>query len=185
MKPFIKALPYVLAALVLAGCGTTGGIQDEGQQPIVDDQSTQGGAAGQDGAGAQTSGLQGPGGIDMQALNDPASLLSKRVLYFDFDSSKINEEERAIVTAHAGFLANNPVAKMTLEGHADERGTREYNIGLGERRALAVRQLLLFMGARDDQIQTISYGEEKPASLGHDDSSWRLNRRVEILYEGL
>lgn len=183
MKPFIKALPYVLAALVLAGCGTTGGIQEEGQSTAVEDQSTQAGAAAQD--GAQASGLQGPGGIDMQALNDPTSLLSKRTLYFDFDSSKINEEERAIVTAHAGFLASNPAAKITLEGHADERGTREYNIGLGERRALAVRQLLLFMGARDDQIQTISYGEEKPASLGHDESSWRLNRRVEILYEGL
>lgn len=182
MHPFVKALPYILAALILAGCGATGGIQED-QSAIVEDKSTQDGAAGQD--GAQTSGLQGAGGIDMQALDDPTSLLSKRTLYFDFDSSNLNEEERAIVTAHSGFLASNPSVRMILEGHADERGTREYNIGLGERRALAVRQLVLFMGGRDDQVQTISYGEEKPSALGHDESSWRLNRRVEILYEGL
>ncbi len=181
MKSLLKVVPFLLAALIMAGCSSTGGVQEESQGAAVEDQTQAG--TGQE--GAQTSGLQGQGGIDMQALNDPTSLLSKRTLYFDFDSSKINEEERAIVTAHAGFLASNPAAKITLEGHADERGTREYNIGLGERRAMSVRELLLFMGARDDQIQTLSYGEEKPAALGHDESSWRLNRRVEIVYEGM
>lgn len=123
-------------------------------------------------------------GVRMEELNDPDSPLSKRVLYFDFDSSNVTEEQREIIDAHAGFLSRNPDVNVVLEGHADERGTREYNLALGERRAKAVEQLLLVQGVSATQIQVISFGEERPVALDHNESAWRLNRRVEILYSG-
>lgn len=187
MKTLLKTLPLLFAAVLFAGCESTGSVRDDGSAQAIDGQGgaqTDGTGQG-DGGGAQTTGVGGAGGFDMQALNDPASLLSKRTLYFEFDSSKIGEAEREIITAHANFLAGSPGLKVVLEGHADERGTREYNIGLGERRALSVRQLMQFMGAQGDQVQTVSFGEEKPAAMGNDESAWRLNRRVEIIYEGL
>ncbi|GAB4344916.1 MAG: hypothetical protein Kow006_01450 [Gammaproteobacteria bacterium] len=188
MKTLLRILPLLFAAGLFAGCESTGSVRDDGGAQVIDGQQgaqTEGAGEGAEGGGAQASGVEGAGGFDMQALNDPTSLLSKRTLYFDFDSSKIGETEREIITAHGNFLAASPGLKVILEGHADERGTREYNIGLGERRAQAVRQLLLFLGVQSDQIQTVSFGEEKPAALGHDESAWRLNRRVEIIYEGL
>ena len=185
MKTLLKTIPLLFAVVLFAGCESTGSIRDDGGAEIVDGQGAAGADGQADAGGAQASGVEGSTEFAMQALNDPTSLLSKRVLYFEFDSSKVTEENREIVTAHANFLAGSPGLKIILEGHADERGTREYNIGLGERRALAIRQLLLFMGAQGNQIQTVSFGEEKPAALGHDESAWGLNRRVEIIYEGL
>ena len=119
-----------------------------------------------------------------KALDDPNSPLSKRVFYFGMDSSQISTEDREVIAAHAGYLAQNPGVSVVLEGHADERGTREYNIALGERRAKAVLQLLLIQGVSSNQVQVISFGEERPVALDHDEASWRLNRRVEILYSG-
>ncbi len=115
-------------------------------------------------------------------LDDPDSILADRIIYFAFDSSDIPGRARAIVEAHAIYLAENPGAQVTLEGHADERGTREYNIALGEKRARAVRQLMAFLGAAGQQLDTVSYGEERPAVEGQDEESWQLNRRVEIVY---
>ena len=89
----------------------------------------------------------------------------------------------AVVEAHAGYLASNPTASLTLEGHADERGSTEYNMALGDRRAQSVRRILLFQGASTDQLETISYGEERPAQRGHEEESWSQNRRVELVYE--
>lgn len=137
----------------------------------------------QEGGGQGISGNLGSSAI-MEELNDPNSPLSKRVLYFDFDSSKVTDEQREIIDAHAAFLSNNPDVSIVLEGHADERGTREYNLALGERRAKAVEQLLLVQGVAPDQIQVISFGEERPVALENNESAWRLNRRVEILYSG-
>lgn len=116
-------------------------------------------------------------------LDDPSSLLSKRVVYFDFDKSDIKDEARDIIAAHAAYLAEHPSARVTLEGHADERGSREYNMGLGERRAKAVSQFMMLQGAAGSQIEVVSYGEERPAAFGHDEASWALNRRVEIVYK--
>jgi peptidoglycan-associated lipoprotein len=96
----------------------------------------------------------------------------------------VHDEDRAIIQAHADYLAQHPTVKVTLEGHTDERGSREYNIGLGERRAKAVAEMMKLMGVSADQISTVSYGEERPAALGHDESAWHLNRRVEIVYGG-
>jgi len=109
-------------------------------------------------------------------------LLATRVVYFDFDSSEIKGGGTDVVGAHAKFLAANPATRVRLEGHTDERGSREYNIGLGERRAQSVRRALLLQGAADAQISTVSYGEERPAVPGHDEAAWAKNRRVEIVY---
>ncbi|NNF17020.1 MAG: peptidoglycan-associated lipoprotein Pal [Gammaproteobacteria bacterium] len=108
--------------------------------------------------------------------------LDYRTLYFDFDRSDLRPEYQAIIEAHARFLAENPGSKLRLEGHADERGSREYNIGLGERRAQTVRRALSLQGASSAQLSTLSYGEEKPAVMGHDEYSWQQNRRVELVY---
>lgn len=122
--------------------------------------------------------------LEVSSLNDPNSPLSQRVLYFELDSSQIKDEDRDIITVHAEFLAAHSDITIVLEGHADERGSREYNIALGEKRAKAVKQLMTLQGVADSQIQVISFGEERPVALGHDSAAWNLNRRVEILYTG-
>ena len=104
------------------------------------------------------------------------------IIYFDFDSSEVRAEDTDTVTRHAMQLVDNPGASVRLEGHADERGSREYNIGLGERRAQAVRRLLLIQGASASQIATVSFGEERPANPDNSESAWAENRRVEIIY---
>jgi peptidoglycan-associated lipoprotein len=110
------------------------------------------------------------------------ALLSRLVVYFDFDQSDIRSEFNALLTAHGRYLANNPRTRIRLEGHGDERGSREYNIGLGERRAQAVRRALLLQGAATDQLSTVSFGEERPAVSGSDEEAWAMNRRVELVY---
>jgi peptidoglycan-associated lipoprotein len=133
-------------------------------------------------SGAESMGAGGAGGMQMSPLDDPNSLLSKRVIYFDFDKADIRPEFRDIVQAHAAYLGQNSSVRVTLEGHADERGTREYNMGLGERRAIAVKNVLGLQGAGSGQLDSVSYGEERPVAAGHDEQSWGLNRRVEIIY---
>lgn len=164
-----------LAGLILAGCEGALGTKEEagGEVAMVEDRTAE---------TAQTRGLEEGGRFAGHALDDPASPLSKRVIYFEFDSSDIREEYREVLDAHAQYIADNPTASVTLEGHADEQGSREYNVALGEQRANAVRRLMSLLGASDHQLRTISYGEERPAALGHDESAWRLNRRVEISY---
>ncbi len=136
-------------------------------------------------AGAdQTQGADLGTGFQGHPLDDPASPLSKRVFYFELDSSELSAEDREIISAHAHYLAAHPEMSVVIEGHADERGSREYNMALGERRALTVRQLILVQGVGQQQIQYISFGEERPVALGHDDSAWSLNRRAELLYSG-
>ena len=124
------------------------------------------------------------GAMEVSSLNDPNSPLSQRILYFDLDSSQIKDEDRDIITVHAEFLAAHADIAIVLEGHADERGSREYNIALGEKRAKTVKQLMTLQGVAENQIQVISFGEERPVALGHDAAAWNLNRRVEILYSG-
>ena len=104
------------------------------------------------------------------------------VIYFDFDQSELRSEYGDVLQRHSNRLANDSRLRVRLEGHADERGSREYNIGLGERRAQAVRRMLLIQGASASQISTVSFGEERPAAFGSDEESWQLNRRVEIRY---
>ena len=185
MKLFIRALAVVLAAVLLSACG--GQPAREGGEVVVEDRGAAAGAEeGVQGAeeGAEARALPGQQGVLAYPMEeDPSSPLSKRVIYFDYDKSEIPDEYRPVIQAHANFMASNPRARVTLEGHTDERGSREYNVALGERRAESVRRLMLFMGAVDDQIQTVSYGEERPVALGHEDSAWQQNRRVEIIYQ--
>jgi peptidoglycan-associated lipoprotein len=104
------------------------------------------------------------------------------IIYFDFDSSEVRADFTDIVARHALILANDATVRVRLEGHADERGSREYNIGLGDRRAQSVRRMLMIQGASASQIATVSFGEERPVALGSDEDSWAQNRRVEIKY---
>lgn len=115
-------------------------------------------------------------------LSETDSLLSQRVIHFDFDDSSIGPDYQALLVAHGQYLAEHSDASVRLEGHADERGSREYNVGLGERRASTVRRMLLLQGALDEQIEILSYGEEAPAVTGSGEQSWWQNRRVEFNY---
>ena len=138
--------------------------------------------AGSEASGAGANGAAAGQNGDDETAGPQAGLLAKRVIYFDFDSSEIKGEGTDIVGAHAKYLASNPSARVRLEGHTDDRGSREYNIGLGERRAQSVRRALLLQGATEAQLSTVSYGAERPAVAGHDETAWAKNRRVEIVY---
>lgn len=131
------------------------------------------------GSGVLGSGDGTNGSLTGVGEDDP---LSKRTVYFEYDSATLTAESRAVVEAHAAFVSANPGLSLTLEGHADERGTREYNLALGESRAKSVERLLQALGVQNVATQTISYGEERPVSLGEGEETWSLNRRVEILY---
>lgn len=122
--------------------------------------------------------------IESNPLTDPNSILSKRGVYFDFDKYNIKPEFNELLAAHAQYLVQHPDISITLEGNADERGSREYNLSLGQKRAVSVKQALNVLGVRDAQLETISYGEEKPAVVGHDETAWKFNRRTDIKYPG-
>ncbi|MDQ3185210.1 MAG: peptidoglycan-associated lipoprotein Pal [Pseudomonadota bacterium] len=120
----------------------------------------------------------------LNPLTDPGNILSKRSVYFDFDSYVVKDEHRSLVQAHAQYLRDNSNAKVLLQGNTDDRGSREYNLALGQRRADAVKHAMTLSGARESQIESVSLGEEKPRGTGHDESSWAENRRADIRYQG-
>ena len=164
-------LAVAAAALLFAGCSSTGTKDDPGAS--VEDHGA---------GGATTTGVGQGGAWTGSALDNPNSLLYTKTVYFDFDQSTIRSEFIDVLRAHAAYLNTNRSATVLIEGHADERGSREYNIGLGERRANAVRTFLEAEGVSDAQMNTISYGEERPAAMGHDDVSWAENRRGVLVY---
>ena len=169
----LAALAIVASSLLLVGCSGTGGTRSEAD----------GGAAVEEGgSGAMTSGASRGGAWSGNPLDDPASLTSTRVIYFEFDQSTIRSEFIDVLRAHAAYLNANRSTTMRIEGHADERGSREYNIGLGERRANAVRNFLEAEGVSPAQLNILSYGEERPVAVGHDEVSWAENRRAELVY---
>jgi peptidoglycan-associated lipoprotein len=172
-----KLLMVAAAALAIAGCGR------DTVPPSTADSDF---ASVDDGRGAETDGVNGAGGGDFLpfdgALPGDRELLEDLVIYFEFDSSEIRSEFNDMLAAHARYMGSDPNIMVRLEGHADERGSREYNIGLGERRAQAVRQILLLQGVPAAQLSTISYGEERPQAFGSDDQSYSQNRRVELVY---
>jgi peptidoglycan-associated lipoprotein len=118
------------------------------------------------------------------ALKDPNNVLSKRSVYFDYDKYDIKPEFKPLVEAHAQYLRANPGAKMLIQGNADERGSREYNVGLGQRRSDTVKRALLLLGAKEAQIEAVSLGEEKPVCTDHAEGCWSKNRRDDMLYSG-
>jgi peptidoglycan-associated lipoprotein len=117
-------------------------------------------------------------------LTDPKNILSKRSVYYDYDSYVVKSEYRPLVQAHAQYLRDNVGARVLLQGNTDERGSREYNLALGQRRADSVKNAMTMSGARENQIEAVSLGEEKPRATGHDDASWSENRRTDIRYKG-
>jgi len=162
-----------LAVVALVGCSGTGDTRDGALDPGI---------------------IQGPsvtpvtigGVLDGEAF-DPGSISGRapveRVIYFDYDQSELRSEYLDIIAQHGRYLAQTPAGRVRLEGHTDERGTREYNIALGERRAKSVARMLQLQGVSSAQVRTVSYGEELPVDEAHNSSAWAKNRRVNIIYE--
>ena len=172
----------MVIAFIGTGCGGSGGtVPDAGSASDVPASDGSDDSSSSVTTVADTRG----GGIDMAELTpEEQRLVTQNLLiYFEFDRSDIRSEFNAMLAAHGRLLATNSDVSVRLEGHADERGTREYNIGLGESRSQSVRQILMLQGASATQLRTVSYGEERPAVFGSDEDSWGLNRRVELVYD--
>lgn len=168
-------LTCILGVFTLAGCG--------GRSNTLPDFES--GANGGGADGANTSGVgdgRGIGVFEDDAAQQQQALMDQLIVYFPYDQADVPPDYNGMLAAHGQFLSSNPGAQIRLEGHADERGSREYNIGLGERRSQAVRRILMLQGASAEQLSTVSYGEERPAALGSDEEAYGLNRRVEIVY---
>jgi len=173
---------------LLAGCSS-----NPQQTAPVEERNPAAGTSGTGTGGATTGGTTGsgitgtvpPGGAGgANPLRDPSNILSRRSVYFDYDSDAVKEEFRGVVEAHARWLQSHPTTRLTIQGNTDERGSREYNIALGQRRADAVRQMMRVLGATDQQIETVSFGREKPRNPGHDEAAFAENRRADIVYQG-
>lgn len=186
MRKFFVA---AIAAVFLAGCASQetqpeAPIDDKGAATASADGATTAGVGGTGvGGAAGTGGVAGAGAAG-SPLRDPNNILSKRTVYFDFDSFVIKDEFRPLVEAHARYLVANRGTRMIIQGNTDERGSREYNIALGQKRADAVKRVMTLLGAQEAQIESVSFGKEKPKNLGHDESAWAENRRADIVYAG-
>ena len=174
INAFNQAIALLFSIVLLSGCESTTTKPAEETVVQSSDASTQGAG---DGSGMGASDLAGN-----EAAQADAALREVRTFYFDFDQSTLQAESKAPLMAHAAFLAANPSVKIRLEGHCDERGTTEYNMALGERRAKAVERFLTINCVSAAQIEVISYGEERPADAGHDEGAWAKNRRAYIEY---
>ena len=202
MQHITRNLIAVAALALLAGCASTGDTTGQDQTGAQQDATTEQGITAQPGQDAYsypygqapsqydtydttggTAGGQAGGGRPGQAVAGGGSAVSAdRIVYFSFDSAEILPESQAIISKNARVLTGNTRIITQLEGHTDERGSREYNIALGERRANAVRQAMIAKGVSPQQIRVVSYGEERPAAAGQSEQSYALNRRVEIVY---
>jgi len=185
----LSAVGFILVCI--SGCSTLGGgngsMGEDGV--IVEDRGVSTDGVNGDGVsgsefGAETQVIVGEDAFEGDILDDPANALSNRIVYFEYDSSSVRAEDQITLEAHAVYLAEHPDARVRLEGHTDERGSREYNLALGERRALAIRQILMIQGASINQFQVTSFGEERPQSEGEGEANWQNNRRVELIYTG-
>jgi peptidoglycan-associated lipoprotein len=149
----------------------------------VEERNVTTGQQGAQGSGTTSSGVSGTT-AQGNPLRDPRNILSKRSVFFDFDSYAVKDDYRPLIDAHGKYLQGNRTAKMTIQGNCDERGSREYNIALGQRRADAVKRMMLLDGATEQQIETVSFGKEKPRNGGHDEGAWAENRRDDFVYAG-
>jgi peptidoglycan-associated lipoprotein len=191
MRNTLRILMLSLAA-GLAACSTTPPVE---QPPAgVEERRPGSGAPVPGGAQTQPIDRQPPSGIDLTArpkppgasgvLKDPNNILSKRSIYYDFDRYDVKDEYKQLVDAHARYLRDNPSARMLIQGNTDERGGREYNLALGQRRSESVKRMLLLLGAREEQVESVSLGEEKPRGQGSTEEAFAQNRRSDILYQG-
>lgn len=185
----MRTLCTIILAAVLAACATT----ETSTQPPAAVEDRAAGAA-KPGAGPGASGVQEKPvtGVDLTAgkaagtdpLRDPSSPLSARSIYYDFDKYDIKDEYKPVIEAHARYLRENGGVKMLIQGNTDERGSREYNVGLGQRRSDTVKRALVLLGAKEGQIESVSLGEEKPVCTDQAEGCWSKNRRDDMLYNG-
>jgi len=177
------SLTAISLALLLGACSTT----PEADKAPGAAEAPPPGAVTTPGGGQKPAGgtnLTSRGANPADALKDPNNILSKRSVWFEYDKYDIKPEYKGVVEAHAKYLRDNPGAKMLIQGNADERGSREYNVGLGQRRSDTVKRALVLLGAREGQIESVSLGEEKPVCTEHAEGCWAKNRRDDMLYNG-
>ncbi|MBC8023106.1 MAG: peptidoglycan-associated lipoprotein Pal [Burkholderiales bacterium] len=176
-----KIVLYILVAAGAAACSSQ---ETRETPPTVTDRST-GVPSTSASSGASTTQRQQPSQpLAGNPLADPNSPLAKRSVFFEYDSNSVKDEYRGMVTAHSRYMADKRDSRMRIEGNCDERGSREYNLALGQRRAESVKKIMTVLGVSDGRIETVSYGEEKPQSPGHDEQAWSQNRRADIKYSG-
>ncbi|WP_104204219.1 peptidoglycan-associated lipoprotein Pal [Billgrantia saliphila] len=175
-KSHARTLAIALSLALVAGCSSTGGSRDGSM-----DGTGTGGAAG---SGAAGSGQVSGSGVSGDRAGQQADgrIPEVRTIYFDYDRDNIRPEFESVLVAHSRYLRSNPSARVVLQGHTDERGTREYNLALGERRAKSVQRFLEVQGVSPSQLEIVSYGEERPAARGSSDDSHAQNRRVVFAY---
>ncbi|PRY65628.1 peptidoglycan-associated lipoprotein [Vreelandella songnenensis] len=179
LKPLARSLAVALSIVVIAGCSSTGGTQDGDSYGSQDGSSMGAGTSGAGTSGQYGSTTGSGSGAGQQA---DSRIPEVRTIYFDYDRDSIKSEYESAVMAHARYLRANPNAQVVLHGHTDERGTREYNMALGERRARAVQRFLNIQGVSPSQMSVVSYGEERPAASGQTESAYSQNRRVVFNY---
>ena len=175
-----KILWPALLAMTLSACGTTGGthatVEDHSAKPAATTAST----------GAETSAESGKGvagdALASDPRKDPSSPLSKRSVYFDFDKSVVKDEYRPMIEAHAAYLMSKRDKHVVLQGNTDDRGSREYNLALGPKRAEAVRKAMAVLGVSNAQMEAVSFGEEKPRATGETEDAYAQNRRTDVVY---
>jgi len=166
----MKRILSVVLVILLSACAS------ETTKPTVEE--------GYQAEDASVSAADKAGGPTLNPLTDPTNILSKRSVYFDFDKYLVRDEYKSMVLAHARYLREHANASVRLEGSADERGSREYNLALGQRRADSVKRVMTLAGTNENQIESVSLGEEKPRAIGHNEASWAENRRADIRYQG-
>ena len=194
MNRLWKSTLAVIAAttlVALAGCSST-----PEATPAVEDRTATAGGTPNSGAGAATSGVGSTGsgiatvnaggatGTGNSALRDPKSPLSRREIFYDYDSFIVKDEYKPLLEAHAAYLKNNRNARIKVEGNTDERGSREYNLALGQKRSESVKRVLTLLGVSESQIDTVSFGEEKPRNPASNEGAYAENRRCDLLYSG-
>jgi peptidoglycan-associated lipoprotein len=189
-RTWIPLMASIAAAALMVGCGTTTSLDDkntppvETRTPVPTGASTGSPSAAKPGAATPAAAPQSRvATVDLaaqNAANAAAAALSQRIVYFDFDSFVIKDEFKPTLDAHAKALAASRGKKLTIEGHTDERGGREYNLALGQKRAEAVARSLALLGVGEQQVEAVSFGKERPADAGHDEAAWAKNRRAEL-----
>ena len=179
MRAFLIAAT-VTSALLVGACASTS--TPEGDKPAATPPAAT--TTEPQKPSVSTVDLTKPSASGINPLKDPNNILSKRSVYFEFDKFDVKEEYRPIVEAHAKYLRDNPSRKMLIQGNTDERGSREYNISLGQKRSEGVKKMMQLLGVREDQVESVSLGEEKPRAEGHDEQAWAQNRRSDILHQG-
>ncbi len=173
----LKMFVIASLAIIVAACSSPVKLDENANAPVVDRSAGMGNGANPNGVAQVDTTRSG-----LDPLNDPQGVLAQRSVYFDFDSYAVSDKFRPLIENHSRFLVANRDRKITIEGNTDDRGSSEYNLALGQRRSEAVRRAMVLLGVRDDQIEAVSFGKEKPKNTGTDDASQAENRRADIVY---